>query len=149
MNPPRDTDGHRGDFDRVFKPTLEIQKKRCKTFAERHLMWHSNQTKYIPQLPLFSQKVVLKKELTWTNIHGFQAKRAVIWPQPWNSLSEFTQNGHDCASWDDKQCCRRDISTCFTEKPTFHFRRAAKPCFLWSGYRGRRPEWHHSIIPSN
>ena len=75
---------------------------------------------------MFSQKVVPRNDLTWTNIHGFQAKRAMIWPQPWNSLTEFIQNWHDCASWDGKQWCRRDISTCFTKKTHFPFSKRQK-----------------------
>ena len=72
----------------VFKNTVKIQKNQKNGRPPRHIIKCGLPTSKNTKLAIrmFSWKSVLKDDLPWTKIHGFQAKLAMIWPYLMNSF---------------------------------------------------------------
>ena len=72
----------------VFENTVKNSKKSKKweTSASHHQMCLPTSKNTKLAIRMFSWKSVLKNDLPWTKIHGFQAKLAMIWPHPMNSF---------------------------------------------------------------
>ena len=72
----------------VFENTVKNSKKSKNGRPSRHIIKCGLPTSKNTTLaiPAFSWKSVLKNDLPWTKIHGFQAKLAMIWPHPLNSF---------------------------------------------------------------
>ena len=74
-------------------PVFENNVKNSKKFKKngkplRHIIKCGLPTSKTTKLAIssFSWKSVLKNDLPWTNIHGFQAKLEMIWPHPMYSF---------------------------------------------------------------
>ncbi len=73
-----------------------------------------------------SWKKTSQKGLTCMKTHGFQAKCTWSWPFSWHSSSYSSHTWHICASFNEKQYCRKEFLTFSYKKLIFHFF-----CFLF------------------
>ena len=64
------------------------------------------------------------------NIHGFQAKWAILWPHSWHCLFQWSHIVHMGASRNSKKCCLREFSFSLHGKFIFHFPSAWNDFFM-------------------
>ena len=78
----------------------------------------------------FFWKSVLRNDVSYVKIHGFQAKWSILWPHSGHSLFKWPHIVHEGASWNGKQCCLRGFSFSLDRKSIFHFPCAQNEFFM-------------------